>query len=202
MSGLINTAPDGDASAGSSGLGNPLLQRMQNQVEARLTPENRNDYNKAVVAGLHIALANGPNSFMAKLLHRPDPIGDCAKGAVSLVLIMQKEAKGVLPLQAGVPAGMTLMLHGLDFLDHSGIVKIAEPELDRAVFQFGNQMLFKLGITPQILQNAAAKVHAIIQDPDAMAKINLKAGITRHPNAALPTAIPGPVPSIVSSGVA
>jgi hypothetical protein len=190
MSGIINTQPAPPAS-GSSGLSNPLLQTMENQLEAKLTPQNRNDYNKVVVAGLHIALANGPNSFMAKLNHSADPIGDCAKGAVALLLIMRRESRGVLPMQAGIPAGVTLMLHGLDFIDHAGIVKIAEPELVRATTQFTNQLFFRLGISPQMLQQATARVHQIVQDPDAMSKINLKAGLTQHPDAAKTTPVPG-----------
>ncbi len=199
MAGLINDtaaapaapAAAGAPAAGSSTLGNALCQQMENGIEAKLTPENRNDYNKVVVAGLHIALARGPQSFMAKLHASQDPIGDCAKGAVALMLIMRKETKGAMPLEAGIPAGFTLMLHGLDFIDHAGIVKIGEPELVRATTLFTNNLFFRLGISPAMLQHATTRVHQIVQDPDAMAKINLKAGLTRHPDAATPTPVPG-----------
>ena len=190
MSGIINAAPPPGAS-GSSALENPLLEQTENGIEAKLTPSNRADYQKVVVAGLRIALANGPNSFMAKLHASHDPIGDCAKGSVALLFIMQQHAKGVMPMQAGIPAALTLMLHGLDFVDHAGIVKIAEPELVRATTQFTNQLFWRLGITPAMLQHATKRVHTIVQDPDAMAKINLKAGLTKHPMAAEPTQIPG-----------
>jgi hypothetical protein len=188
MPGIIN-APK--PAADTSGLQNPLLAQMQDGIEARLKPQGRDDYNKVVVAGLHIALAGGPNSPMAKLQKSHDPIGDAAKGAVALMLIMQKEAKGVMPMQAAIPGAMVLMLHALDFIDHAGIVKIAEPQLVQATTQFTNQLFWKLGITPQMLQHATQRVHQIAQDPDAMAKIQLKAGLTKHPDAAEPTQIPG-----------
>lgn len=191
MASLINAASAPPAKAGASSLENPLLQQMQNAVEARLTPENLNDYNKVVVAGMHIALDRGPNGFMAKLNASHDPIGDCAKGAVALMLIMEKQAKGEMPREAAIPAATTLMLHGLDFIDRGGIVKIAEPELVRAITQFTNQLLWKIGVSPGMLEHAAARVHAIVQDPDMMSKINLKAGLTKHPDAAEPTQIPG-----------
>lgn len=197
MAGLINAVPKtaapnpGTQAAGPSALANPLLQQMQNGIEAKLTPENLDDYNKVVVAGMRIALDRGPQSFLAKLHASPDPIGDCAKGAVNLMLIMRKETRGAMPLQAGIPAGFTLMLHGLDFIDHAGIVKIAENELVRATHQFANQLFWKLGISPEMLQHATNRVHQIVQDPDAMSRINLKAGLTRHPDAAMPTPIPG-----------
>lgn len=188
MSGLINAAAP---SGGSSQISNPLLQSAENALEAKLTPENRDDYNKVVVAGLHIALANGVNGFMAKLAHSADPIGDAAKGAVALTLIMRKDAKGVMPMQAGIPAAYTLMLHALDFIDRTGVVPIAEPELVRATTQFSNQLFHKLGITPQMLTSATQRVHQITQDPDAMSKINLKAGLTTAAGAATPTPVPG-----------
>lgn len=185
MSGTIN-APSGD-------LRNPLLQQTESALEARLKPETRADYMKIVVAGLHIALAGGPNGFLAKLHASNDPIGLCAKGAAQLVLVMSKEAKGTMPRQAMVPAGLTLMLHGLDFIDRAG-VKIGANELARATTQYGNELFHRQGITPEMLKNATAKVHSIVQDPDAMAKINLKAGITQHPDAAKLTPIPGMPP--------
>jgi hypothetical protein len=191
MSGLINTAPANAPSGAPSGLSNPLLQQMETQLEAKLTPENRVDFNKIVVSGLHIALDKGADGFMGKLMHSPDPIGDCAKGAVALVLIMRMHSKGVMPMQAGIPAGVSLMLHGLDFIDHAKVVSIAEPELVRATTMFTNQLFFKLGISPQMLTSASQRVHQIVQDPDAMHKIQLKAGILKAPNAATPTMVPG-----------
>lgn len=190
---IINatSAPsDAPPTDNQSELTNPLLQQAEDKVEAALTPENRQNYMKVVVAGLHIALDKGPDSFMAKLRNSRDPISDCATGAVALVLIMRKEARGVMPMKAAIPAGMTLMFHGLDFIDHAKIAKIAEPEVDRATTIFTNTLFQKLGITHAMLQQAAVRVHQITQDPDAMAQINLKAGLTRHPMAATPTPLP------------
>ena len=201
MSGLINAqpttaAPDDAAPQQSSPLRNPLLAETAQKIESNIVDPNvRADFLKVVVAGLHIALANGPNSFVAKLKTSQDPIGDCARGAVALVLIMRRESRGVMPMKAGIPAGMVLMLHGLDFIDRAGIAKIAEPELDNATKIFTNELFHKLGITPGMIQQATGRVHQILQDPDAMAKINLKTGATRHPLAATPTPLPDSTPA-------
>jgi hypothetical protein len=205
MSGIIN-APSGDAGPSDEsdkaggGLSNPLLRQAEQQLETNLAPDNKANYDKIVVAGLHIALQNGPNSFMAKLRNSRDPIGDCARGAVALVLIMSKQSRGVMPMKAMVPAGMTLMFHGLDFIDRAKIAKIAEPQIDQAATTFTNFLFHKLGITPAMLQHAAGRVQEITQDPDAMAKINLKAGITRHPMAATPTPLPGGPAGMINGG--
>jgi hypothetical protein len=143
---------------------------------------------------MHVALDKGPNGILASLRNSQDPVADAAKGAVSLCLILRKQAKGVMPLKAMVPAAMTLMLKALDFVDRSKMAPIGKPELVRATQIFTNTMFRAMGITRQGITNAAVKVHQIINDPDAMAKINLKAGLTRDPLAATPTPLP-PGPS-------
>jgi hypothetical protein len=187
-------ADDAGPSAPGGDLTNPLLQQAEQQLESKLAPDNKPVYMKIVVAGLHIALANGPDGFMGKLRNSRDPVSDCARGAASLVLIMRKEAKGVMPMKAGIPAGMTLLFHGLDFIDRAKIAKVAEPEIDRAATIFTNFLFHKLGITPDMLHSMTGKVSAITRDPTSMAAINMKAGLTRHPNAATPTPLPGGPP--------
>lgn len=185
MSGLINAT-----AAPAPDLSNPILARAEAKIETGLTPENRANYLKIVVAGMHIALAKGPDGILASLRRSQDPVSDAARGAVSLCLIMRKQSKGVMPLKAMVPAAMTLMLKALDFIDRTNIAKIGNPELVRATQIFTNTMFRVMGITRQGLTNATNRVNQIINDPNAMAKINLKAGVTRHPNAATPTPLP------------
>jgi hypothetical protein len=200
MSGIINGASTRDATPPQGGLNNPLLRQAEDKVESGLTPANRANYMRVVVAGLHAALNKGAGGGMASLRNSKDPVADAANGAVALVLTMQKQAKGIMPVKAMIPAGMTLMLHALDFIDRAGITKVAEPELVRASTIFTNTLFAKLGITSAMLQHAAGAVHAITQDPTKMAAINLKAGFTRHPMAATPTPLPGPTTAAGAGG--
>lgn len=207
MSGIIN-GPAGDrpSEAGArggpgGGLSNPLLQQAEEKLEANIAdPATKQNYFKIVVAGLHIALDKGPDSFMAKLRNSRDPISDCANGAAALVLIMRKESKGVMPMKAAVPAGMTLMFHGLDFIDRAKIAKVAEPDLDRATTIFTNTLFHRLGITPQMLHTAATNVHKITQNPAQMELINRKAGFVKSPDASQPTPLPGGSPGLIDGG--
>lgn len=171
-------------------LSNPILQQAEDMIETHLTPDNRQNYMKIVAAGLHVALDGGPDSLMAKLRQSQDPVADAAKGAVSLVIILRKQAKGVMPVPAMVPAAMTLMLTALDFLGRSKTAEIGQAELVRATHIFADTVFARFNITKQGLSNAAARVHSLIQDPQAMNAINLKAGIMQHPNASTPTPIP------------
>lgn len=185
----------------AAGLNNALLRQAEAQLETNLTPDNRQNYMKVVVAGLNIALDKGADGFMARLANSQDPIGDCARGAVALVLIMRKQSRGVMPIKAMIPAGMTLMFHGLDFIDRAKIAKIAAPELDKASTIFTNFLFAKLKITADMLQHAAGRVHEMMQDPAQMELINRKAGLVKSPGASEPTPLPsGSSGSLLNGG--
>lgn len=172
-------------------LSNKLLQAAEAKIENDLTPQNRDDYMKIVVAGMHFLLRGGPNGVLAKLKGRSDPVHDCALGAVNLVLILKRESKGVMPLKAMVPAGMTIMLKALDFAEKIGKVKVDNDTLVRAAHIFTNTLMQRFHITAPMLSTAMQRVHGIMSDPQKMAQINMKAGVTKHPNAApLPAAAP------------
>lgn len=179
-------------------LSNPLLQQAEDKVEGGLTPENRANYLKIVVAGMHAALDKGPGGLMAGLGQSRDPIGDAARGAVSLVIVLRKQAHGVMPLKAMVPAAMTLMLKALDFIDRSMIAKVGNPELVRATHIFTDFLFARFGITKAGLANAAQRVHALTQDPAAMREINMKAGLVARPGAA-PVSLTG-APGMINRG--
>jgi hypothetical protein len=175
-----------------SDLKNPLLARAEDQIESQLAPENRANYLKIVVAGMHAGLEGGPNSILASLKTAKDPLTAAAQGAVSLVFILRKQAKGVMPAKAMVPASFTLMLGALDFLDRTGIMKIGNPELVQATHIWTNFIMKLSKITPQVLAQMTQRVHGITKDPAAMHKVNLKAGIASHTD--VPPVAPAAVP--------
>lgn len=158
---------------------NTVLKAAERKVEAGLTPETRANYQKIVTAGMKIALKDGPNGILAGLAKSKDPLHDCAKGAINLCLLMRKQARGVMPFKAMVPAAMTLMLQALDFADKAGVIKVGAVEIGKASRIFADEIFKAFGISGQQLQTAATKVHAITQDPAQMARLNLEAGITK-----------------------
>src|SRR5712664_3366768 len=103
-------------------LDDPVLQAAEEKLESQLLPEVRADYMKIVVAGMRAALAKGPDGMLAGLKNKSkDPVHDAAAGAVGLVLLL-RHTSPAMPIKAMAPAGMTLMLHALDFVDKVGLV--------------------------------------------------------------------------------
>jgi hypothetical protein len=170
--------------------GQAAIDATEQLVERQLTPDTREVYLKIVVAGMKAGLENGPNSILAGLQKSKDPVADCAKGAIGLVLILKHQSKGIMPVKAMVPAAMTLMLKALSFADRTGIVKVGPDELARATHIFANLFLAKFGITPQMMQTAMTKVQGLTQDPVAMEQMKRASGVVRHPMASSPTPLP------------
>jgi len=200
MSGIINAAqPADDAGTPNpdASWSDPVLQAAEEKIEAGLdvAPANKQNYMKIVVAGMAAGYGGGANSPAAKLLKNPDPVQAAAKGTIALVMLLRREAKGVMPLKAMIPAAMTLMLRALDFINRAGKVKVGTPELIRATHIFANEAFRVFGITTPMLQRASQRVHQLTQDPASVQALQLKVGALKHPGALEPTALPAATPT-------
>lgn len=171
-------------------LDNNILAAAEKQIESALPRESREDYLKIVVSGMQAAGHNGAGGLLSGLARRKDPIADCAIGAINLVFMMSKQARGMMPMKVMVPAAMTLMLQALDIVSKAKIAKVGAPELVRATHVFTNHLFKVIKVTPQMLRSAGEKVHGIMQDPVSMEKINLRAGVVRDQRASQPTVLP------------
>lgn len=177
-------------------LSNNILQAAEMKLESQLTPQNRADYLKVVVAGLKVALAKGPDGYLASLKNTKDPINGSAIGAINLCLLMRKSSRGTMPVKAMVPAAMTLMLHALDFVDKAGIAKVGEHELIQATHTFTNHIFKALHITPNMIHSAASRIQQVVQNPTNVEMMKRKAGLVKAPNASETT-----LPPEASNGV-
>lgn len=167
-------------------LNNKLLKAAEAKLESTLTPENKTDYLKIVVAGQRFALHNGRGGLLASLKGRPDPVRDCVRGAVNIVAHLKLMSRGTMPVRAMVPAALSLMLQGLDFVDKANIKSIGRDELARATRMFIDDITKMLGVTPQMLQQAAALAQGVMNDPAKMELVKRRAGIVRDPRAGVP----------------
>lgn len=175
-------------------LNNQLLRATEAQIERNLTAQTRTDYLKIVVAGQRYVLHNGKDGLLASLKGRPDPIRDCVRGAVNIVGHLKMLSRGTMPVQAMVPAAMSLMLQGLDFLDKSKAMPIGKEELVRATRLFIDDICKSLGVTPQVLQGLASQTRQIMGDKGKVELMKREVGAVRAPNASTPVEVPDDVP--------
>lgn len=151
---------------------NTLIKQVETQIEQRLRAGVRESYMKIVVAGMKYAMNGGDKSILAQLKDSENVVEDAVKGAIGLVGVLRRAAKGVMPVDALIPAAMTLMLEALDYAERAGLITVDKAMIDQATQLFVETLLPKLGLTPQKLGEMTQRVHGIMSDPDRMAKLH------------------------------
>lgn len=174
MTGLINQVPKLEAN---------ILKATQQKLEAKMDPKLKADYEKIIVSGMRVALQGGKDGILAGLKGSKDPLKDCALGAVNLVTLLSKQARGTMPIEAAIPGAMALMLHALDFADRAGIVTVGNEQLDQATKYFTDAIFERLGITKKMLQTAKAKAEDMAKNPEQLQKLKYAAGVDVAPGA-------------------
>lgn len=150
---------------------NSIIRQTEAEIEKRLPPEARENYTKIVAAGMKYAMAKGANGLMAALRDSKDPITDIVQGAIGIVGVLRRSAKGVMPVPAMVAAGMALVLQGLEFAERMGLLKVTKTEIDQATQMYVEEIMGRLGITPEKIGSLASQVQGIANDPQKMAAI-------------------------------
>lgn len=170
-----------------------VLKAAEQHLESQLTPPVKQNYDKIVVAGMKVALNKGPDGILASLKRSQDPIKDCVMGAINIVGLLAMQSRGTMPVQAAVPACMSLIIHALDFADKAGIMKVGNEELAKAGHMFGNLITQRFGISPEMIKTAAGNIEKVTKDPANMEKLHYAAGMKKAPNAteAVPLAAQG-----------
>jgi hypothetical protein len=150
-------------------LKNQLLQQALAKVEAGV--KNRDAYDKLVSAGTKIIYDKATFQKLSQgIAQSKTPVEDVAKGLVTVINIMLRQARGTAPQDAVAQAGMALLLDALDFMEQAGLVKVDKQVLGQATQTFIEALLPTLGLNPQRLQSALGSVKQTMSDPQKMAQ--------------------------------
>jgi len=163
--GMINSAVP------PTGAMSPLLMKAEQAIEAKVPASMQDAYHRIVTAAMKLAFAPSTHgSIMQGLDTSKDPVHDVAVGSVGLLLLMYKQSKNTMPVSPMIYAGMTMVIHGLDYLERAHKVTIGTNEIDAATKLFVATISPKVGLTPQVMQQHVAKAHAAMQNPQFMQK--------------------------------
>jgi hypothetical protein len=151
---------------------NQLLAQAEANIEKSVPADQQNAYARIMVAGMKVLFSQQTHGVMVeKLQESEDPLSDTGKGAVGLIMTLDKESKGTMRQnqpRAMAAAGAALMLNALDYLDSAGIVKIDKPEIDRATEIFLDALMPNMGLTSEKTQALMGKVQGVMADPEKM----------------------------------
>ena len=149
---------------------NTLVRQVEQQIEQRLPAGVREPYEKIVISGMKFAL-KGESNVLEQLEQSKDPLTDIVKGVIGIVGALRRAAKGAMPVDALVPAAMVLVLHGLDYAERAGLLKVDKAVIDQATQLFIETITPLLGLPPEKLVQLTGQASGIMQDPDKMRKL-------------------------------
>ncbi len=156
---------------------NPLLQKTEAAIEAKVTPDNKSAHDKIVAAGMKLAFSKASHDAVIQGLDQSkEPVHDIAVGVVGILLMLSQKAKGTMPVPPMVSAGMVLVLHGLDYIEKTKGIKITNTELDDATKLFITTLSPKIGLTPQVMAKVNQTAQGAMQNKQLMAEYTKRSG--------------------------
>ena len=134
---------------------NPLLQKTEKQIEAKVNPKYQGAFKRIVMAGLKVMYSPQSHEMMVKELQKPqEPAINIGEGVAKLMAILWSQGKGTLPMQAMMPATIVLMCEALDFAEQVGKVKVTPQLLAAVTKETISDVMQLLGVTPEKVAQA------------------------------------------------
>lgn len=137
---------------------NPLLQKTEQQTEAKVLPKFKGAFDRIISAGLKVMYSPETHDMMVSQLGEQNPPEiNVGEGVAKLMGILWHEGKGTLPMQAFIPASLILLCEGMDFAEKAGKIQVTPDTLAAATKELMSSLMQILGITPEKIQAAKAQ---------------------------------------------
>lgn len=149
---------------------NPLIIKAEAAVDAKVSPADKEAYDKIVLAGMKVMFSKETHGQLVQgFKEAGDPLTAIVEGIIAIIGILFKESRGTMPPGPMVLAGQSLLMEALDFMDESGMIEVDEQMLGDATQKYIETLLPKIGLTPDKMQAVLGKAQGIMGDPQKMA---------------------------------
>lgn len=145
---------------------NPVLQKIIDDITAKVQPKDQEMYQRTVSAGLHIMFDPSTHQNM-QLVQNPEtrkhPEQTIAQGVSGLMYMMYIQSKKTLTIEVMSLAGAALMAHAIDFAERSLGLKFSNDMIALTTKLLVEQLFQRLGVGKEQLQQAINEGAAKIQ---------------------------------------
>lgn len=126
---------------------NQLLMNVEQQVSAKVPPEQKERFEKIVLAGMKVMYSPETSEMMQSQLKKEgDPTENAGEGAAKLFGILMHESKGTMPMAAAIPAMQVLLCEGLDFMEQAGLIQVTNDVIAEATKAMMGYILQMVGV--------------------------------------------------------
>lgn len=146
---------------------NQMLIDIQRNIEAKVSKENKERYDKTVLAAETMLFDPKTHANM-ELVRNPEsqktPVQTISKGVSGLMWLLYQQSKQTLPAEVLIYAGTTTICKVLDFAERGLKLEITPQIISDTVQRTSERLFEKMGVTPEQLRAAIAQGKKEIDD--------------------------------------
>lgn len=149
---------------------NPILEQIVQGIEAKVSPENKDAFERAVLAGKKILFDKNTHSHMELIKNpqsRKDPVTTISTGVTGLAWTMYRQSKSSMPPEVLIMSAVVIMCEALDFAERGLGIQLDNDMVAATSKKLAANLFTKLGIQPDQLQEAINKGKGEIDDHHA-----------------------------------
>lgn len=146
---------------------NPILAKIQQDITREVPDEDKQAFENCVEAGKRILFDPSTHQNLELIKNpesRNDPVNTISKGVVGLGWLMYQQSERTMPPGALIPACVVLICEVYDFAERGLKIQVTNELVARTVQRFVEEMFTRLGVSPEVLQEAIIKGKGEIQD--------------------------------------
>jgi hypothetical protein len=137
---------------------NAVLARVEQAIMAKVDPKAKSAVMRIVAAGMKVMFSQQTHELMLQTINKPgDMIENVADGVAELMILMYKQSRGTMPVDAAIPASVILLCHALDYMAKAGKIQISNDVVAQATKAMMAYLMQRMGITPDKMQAVGAK---------------------------------------------
>lgn len=133
----------------------PLLKRIVQGVEAKLTPDMKRNYDAIVVSGMKLMFSEGTFPEMERYLQNirgPEDVPKIvAHGIVKMLSIIQNQSQQAEPFPAAGPACLTLMAQAMEYIEQKAQIDVSKEMVDDTITLIKEGIFSLYKITPEVI---------------------------------------------------
>lgn len=145
-------------------LQDPILQQIEDGIEAKVPPNLKQAYMAVLVSGMKIMFSAETSKFMDQRLQQAsDPVQAVSKGISDMMVMIYLESKKTMNIPAGMLASMSLTCQALDYAERAGKIKVTEELAGQAVQSSVMATMARFGITQDKINQTVSQAQAKIK---------------------------------------
>lgn len=154
---------------------NEILTRIKQEIAAKVSPQNKEAFEKAVIAGNKIMFENQDSHSHLEIVKNPEgvrqnPPQAVAQGVSGLMWVLYMQSKQTMPYEVLIMAGVVMLCEAIDFAERGLGIPFDNKAIAQATKILAESLFNKMGVTPEMLQEAIRKGQSAVQNQSTNAQ--------------------------------